>query len=292
LIFTIICSIIGRNEGEKMYKFIVLLCLLLCILGCSTAKVNPFQMEYSGDVVLIQSNEISVDYEIKNDLAISWKWKVPQMFEFFNTKNMSIKYEMITMDDTSFGMFLATFDYNNYSSPGIRPEDIIRPLVIAYPKSPKYLRAIITKYNDNWTEKEQWIFNIDISNIDVIISGEEMKPGIFTRFVGQWVPETITLEEGQWFMANAYYLITSHAPKPGEPEIYETHYAVFKVDNNTEIIHNEDGKLNLNSGSLLLQEMHLRKVLINGNSYDGFTLVVTPESTNIFKVEEGSVRIY
>jgi hypothetical protein len=249
-------------------------------------------MEYSGEVVLIQSSEISVDYEIKNDLTISWKWNVPQAFNSLNEKIGIIEYEMITMDDTSFGMFSSSFFYYEYFSHEIIPEDIIKPLVRVYPKNPKYLRCKITRYNDAWTEKEEWFFNVDISNINVIISGEEMKPGIFTRFVGQWVPETITLEEGQLFMANAYYLITSHAPKPEEPEIYETHYAVFKVDKNTEIIHNEDGKLNLNSGSLLLQEMRLRKVLINGNNCDGFILFVTPESTNIFKVEVGSVRIY
>jgi hypothetical protein len=255
-----------------MIRFIVLvLCIFLCFLGCYVAKA---------EAILIKINKISVDYEIKSDLSISWEWKLSQKFDFLNTKHMFIQFEMITMDNASIGMFLSTFDH---FSTRIRPQDIIKPLVIAYPKNPKYLHAIITKYNDTWTEKEQWFFNIDISNINVVVSGEEMKPGIFTRFVGQWVPEIITLEDGQWFMANAYYLITSYR----ELELKKS-YAIFKVDNDTNIIHNEDGQLNLNSGGLYLEEMRLRKILINGNSYDGFTLLVTPESKNIFKVEEGS----
>jgi hypothetical protein len=205
----------------------------------------------------------------------------------------------LLVDNESIGMFLGSFDYFNA---GIRPRDIIKPLVIAYPQKPKYLHAKITKYNDKWTEKEEWFFNIDISNINVVVSGEEMKPGIFTRFVGQWVPETISLEDGQWFKAGAYYLISSYISQQ-EDEIYKKlninnlgkiQYAIFKVNNDTEIIHNEDGKLDLNCGGLglFLKEMRLREILINSNSHDGFTLFVTPESINVFKVKEGSVRKY
>jgi hypothetical protein len=244
-------------------------------------------IDYSKKPVLVKSSEISVDYKIKSDLSISLEWKLSQKLKFLKTKNMFIEFEVITMDNERIGMFLAMFDH---FSTGIRPEDIIKPLVIAYPKSPKYLHGIITKYNDTWTEEEQWFFNIDISNINVIISGEEMKPGIFKRFAGQWVPETITLEDGQWFITNAYYLITSHGPRHGEPEINETLYPIFKVGRDTEIIHNEDSKLNLNSGGLRLNELHLRQILINSNN--GLTLIVTPESKNIFKVEEGAVHRY
>jgi hypothetical protein len=180
----------------------------------------------------------------------------------------------------------------------IRPQDVIKPLVIAYPQKPKYLHAKITKYNNSWTEKEEWFFNIDISNINVVISGDEMKPGIFIRFVGQWVPEIITLEKGQWFRGNAFYLLSSYRkPNQQEDEIFKKlninpekiRYAIFKVNNDTEIIHNEDRKLDLNSGGLYIGEIRLREILINGNSHNGFTLLVTPESRSMFEVREGSV---
>ena len=286
----------------KMHKFIsiiVFLCIFLCILGCYPYE---YDIDYSKKAVLVKTSEISVDHKIKNDLSISWKYKLPQIFKFLKTKNMSVNFEMITADNVSIGMFLTSFDLFNAE---IRPEDIIKPLVIAYPQSPKYLRAKITKYNDNWTEKEQWFFNIDISNINVVISGEEMKPGTFTRFVGQWVPEIITLEDGQWFMKNAYYLITSsldinqelelkkfYALIGKELELNRNSYAIFKVGNDTDVIRNENSQLNLNSGNLHLGEMRLRKILVIGNSHDGFTLLVTPESKNVFKVEEGSVPKY
>ena len=288
----------------KIIRFIVLLlCIFLCFLGCYITKANDLDVDYSREAILVRINEISVDYEIKNDLSVSWEWKLSQRLDFLDAKHMFIQFEMITMDNAHIGMFLSNF---NHFSTGIRPEDIIKPLVIAYPKNPKYLHAIITKYNDTWTEKEQWFFNIDISNINVVISGEEMKSGIFTRFVGQWVPEIITLEDGQLFMANAYYLIISYLDTYRELELKNSYalltgkelelnrnsYAIFKVANDTDIIRNEDRQLNLNSGGLYLEEMHLRKILINGNSYDGFTLLVTPESKNIFKVEEGSAPKY
>jgi hypothetical protein len=266
-----------------MKKFIVLLpCVSLCILSCHTPNVNPlidpFEGLFRSETVLVQSSEISVDYEIKSDLSITWRYKQPESAIFLNTKYLFIKFEMITMDNENFGMISAA-NFNDFGT-RIRPYDIIKPLIVAYPQSPKYLHAIITKYNDEWTEKEEWFFNIDISNINVVVSGEEMKPGIFTRFVQQWVPETITLEDGQWFKADAYYLISSY--KDGR-----TSYAIFKVNNDTEIIHNEDGKLSL-VGTVYLEEMRLREILINGNSHDGFTLLVTPESRNNFKVKEGS----
>jgi hypothetical protein len=265
-----------------MNKLIVFLsCVSLYILSCHTPNVNhlidPFESLFRSETVLVQSSEISVDYEIKSDLSITWRYKQPESTIFLNTKDMFIEFERITMDNKSTRILSATF---HHFSTKIRPEDIIKSLIMAYPQSLKYLRVIITKYNDNWTEKEQWYFNIDISNINVVISGEEMKPGIFTRFEQQWVPETITLEDGQWFSADAYYLISSY-------EDDRKSYAIFKNNNDTEIIHNEDGKLNL-VGTVYLEEMRLREILINGNSHDGFTLLVTPESRNIFKVKEGS----
>jgi hypothetical protein len=267
-----------------MNKLTVLFsCVSLCILSCHTSAVNPFIGPFEGhfrsETVLINSSEISVEYEIKSDLSISWKYKQPESDIFLNTKYLFIKFEMITMDNESIGMISAA-GFNDFGT-RIRPYDIIKPLIVAYPLSPKYLHAIVTKYNDEWTEKEEWFFNIDISNINVVVSGEEMKPGIFTNFVGQWVPETITLEDGQWFRADAYYVITSY--KDGKKRC-----AIFKVNNDTEIIHNEDGKPIL-VGTLFFEEMHLSKILINGNSHDGFTLLVTPESRNIFKVKEGSI---
>jgi len=217
-----------------MNKLIVLLlCVFLCILSWHIPKVNPFL--FRSETILVQSSEISVDYEIKSDLSISWKYKQPESSIFLNTKDMFIEFERITMDNKSTRFITSTF--HGFSTK-LRPEDVIQSLIVAYPQNLKYIHVLITKYNDNWTEK-----------------------------------------------ADAYYLITTY--KDGRKS-----HAVFKVNNDTEIIHNEDGKLDLNSGGLYLEEMHLREILINGNSHDGFTLLVTPESRSVFKVKEGSVRQY
>jgi hypothetical protein len=253
-------------------------------MSCNTTEINDHNIIYTNRVILIKSSEITVDYEIKDDLSISWTYNLSQRIEFINTKNIFIKFEMITKENDTFGMISAA-TFNHFGS-GIRPQDIIRPIVIANPKEPKYLHGTITKYNYAWTEKEEWHFYIDISNINIVIEDEEIKPGTFTRFVGQWVPEYITLENGQWFTGNAYYLITSYRNQD-----HRVFCAIFKVDNDTEIINNENGKLNLNSGGLFLEEMHLRRIIIS-NNYEGTTLIVTPESKNIFKVEVGSIRIY
>jgi hypothetical protein len=242
-------------------------------------------VECPKEVKLIKNSEISVEYEIANDLSISWK--LPQEYNFTNNKNIFLEFEMIMVDNTIFSMFLIPFDnYINFEG----PEDMIAKLVFSYPKKPKCLHGIITKYNDEKTEKEQWFFYIDISNFNIILTEEEIEPGIFTNFARQWVPETITLEDGQWFKENAYYLITSY--KYREKEINGEEFAIFKVTNDTEIIHNEDKNLRMHTGGLYLEEMHLRQISINGNSSDGFTLFVTPESKNIFKVKESTVYNY
>ena len=270
-------------------NIILLLCIFLIIYVAE--KI------FSKEVVLIQSNDIFLEYNIENDLSIFWE--LPQSLMQVNTINMFIEYEIITINNNKYGMFLSMLDRRRNT---IRPEDIIKALVRAYPENPKYLRGKITKYYNDWAEKEEWIFNIDISDIQVIIFGNEMKPGIFKRFVGQWVPETISLDEGQYFKKNAYYLISSYEDinkaierkkyiemiTGSEYKLNLVSYAIFKVEKDTSIINNENGDLNLNSGGLNLDEIRIREIIISGNNNDGFTLFVTPESTNIFIVKEGS----
>ena len=54
-------------------------------------------------------------------------------------------------------------------------------------------------------------------------SEEEISPGIYTRFKKQWLPESISLAEGQLFKKGAYYLLTSydHTYRNSKYNLYE-----------------------------------------------------------------------
>jgi hypothetical protein len=173
---------------------------------------------------------------------------------------------------------------------GIDTDSLIVSLARAYPERPQYIRCACIRYYHDYSEKEEWFFNIDISKINVVVEGEEIIPGIFTTFKSEWVPETITLAGNQHFKANAYYLITSYSHWYRKAEYNSVSHAIFKVDNDTDIIRNEDRQLNLNCDGLNLGDMHLQEVFVSGNADIGFTLSVTPESKAIFTVEEGSER--
>jgi len=241
------------------------------------------------EVVLAQSNEISVEYKFENDMSVSWDLSSSYSHLLLDKVNTYITVHFITNDDEKIFMF--SYSLINFSD-GIKPEDIIIPLINAYPKTPKYFNVVIEKYNFNISEKEEWKFSINIPDINVVITDDEINPGTFTAFRNQWVPETITLKKGQIFKANAYYIISSYEHRYRRPEFNSQGNAIIKIGYDSNMINNEKGMLKLNTGGLYLDEVRIREVQITGNPIDGFTLLVTPESKNTFRIRQGSVRRY
>jgi hypothetical protein len=246
---------------------------------------NPPESE---EAILLEPTEISVTPVINNDLSITWT--LPAEYAFLSGKNAFVDFELTELDGKIVGYIsksLFMYDFN-----GIDADSLIASLVRAYPERPNYIRCTCIRYNYYYSRNEEWFFNIDISKINVVVEGEEIMPGIFTAFKSERVPETITLAGNQRFKANAYYLITSYSHWYRKAEYNFVSNAIFKVDNYTDIIRNEDGQLNLNIRDLYLGDMHLQEIIVLGNADIGFTLSVTPESKAVFTVEEGFERKY
>jgi len=132
-------------------------------------------------------------------------------------------------------------------------------------------------------------FYIDISNITVQIEGEEIKPGIFTYFQRQWVPESISLADGYLFIENNYYLITSYRHPRGEDSL-RLAYAIFQATETSDTFLNPSGLISLHTGAIFFDEIYIQEIRISGNEANGFVLHVTPRPTESFTVEEGSAR--
>lgn len=234
----------------------------------------------------IQEIKISAEYTVRDDISISWT--LPSEYSFLYIDNFFVNISLI-MDDKTEKSILASF-FGSYSN-GVGAEPVINSLIRAYPQKPEYLRVTCTKFNEDGTKNEKYFFDIGISNIYVVVEGEEAQPGIFTTFAREWVPETITLANGGLFKADTYYLITSYENSYRKPEYNSVSTAIFRVDEDTDIVNNEDKRLNLNCGGLYLNEMHLQEIHVVPAG-DGFKLSVTPESEMIFIVEECSKQNY
>ena len=92
----------------------------------------------------------------------------------------------------------------------------------------------------------------------------------------------------------AYYLLTSYEHTYRIPEYNLTSRVVFRAyeTSNTlsELYKTDNGIPRFISGGVYMEDMHIQEVLVTGTPDTGFLLSVTPESTGIFEVEEGSVR--
>jgi len=138
---------------------------------------------------------------------------------------------------------------------------------------------------------------INESNVNVVIRGEEIVPGTYTRFKKQWVPESISLAEGESFKENVYYLITSYQHDYRKEEYNSVNCVIFKAYETANTLYelyeaNENGRPRFMSGGVHLDEIRIQAVMIEGDESNGFTLYITPESSEMFTVAEGSEREY
>lgn len=224
-------------------------------------------------------HQISVDYTINEDMSVSWT--TPDEYKDVITDDSHIEVGLYTEDNEKIG---------GYMSIGIRtelsPEWLIPWLLKNQTKKAAYLKVRYYNYNmkTNSTD-EEWYFDIAMPDIEILFEGEEVKPGTFTAFNREWVPKAITLADGQTFKKGSYYMITSYSHNSRKEEYNHVSSAIWKADEDTEIFDNSDHHRNLNCGGLSLDDMHIQKITVNGNATSGFKLIVTPESTDIFKVE-------
>lgn len=222
-----------------------------------------------------------MEFIIRGDLSILWR--LPQESAFRRSgleafKNVSI----FTEDGEQVGGFGMMFGPRYIDS-----ASITAPLVSAYPQQPSHIIIHLSARDTNCVE----YLRIDISDIRVIVEGEEVTPGTLMRFENQWVPRELTLANGRYFQAGAYYLLSSYEKawcRECPPE-FGFGQAIFKTTSDTQIICNRNNEFgHMNSGGLNVNDTRLQEIFIIGNTNDGFTILATPESAGSFLVESSS----
>lgn len=235
--------------------------------------------------VTLGRHELFVDYRIDDDLSISWV--MPPEYHFLSGEQLSVNLELKTKDGLDVKGWGLMASFESFSD-GIEGQRIAHALVSAYPERPIFLRVTCTRYDDNYNKKEEWYFNIDLSSIDVAIKGDKIEPGVFTHFRRQWVPKSMTLKDGRKFKAGALYFLKSYEHRYRKPEYNSTNMAVFAVSEDTDIINNGDHSLNLHSGGIYPEDIHIQEIVVGSNPNGGLKLFVTPESKGSFTVVEAS----
>lgn len=234
--------------------------------------------------VTVNTQKISVEAIIHDDMSISWT--LPQEWSHLNGGDMSMEIQLVREDGTVQGYMMGgVWD-------SIDASEIIECVADVYPNKLAYIRCTYYQYDDDYQAKEEWYFDIDVSNIEMVIEGEPVKPDTYTRFQKQWVPESISLADGELFKEEAYYLLTSYEHTYRKSEYNSIGRAIFTVDeacNTYQNTHDYGGAVFINGvGGVFLEEIHIQEITIQGDAKSGFVIQTTPESEEVFEVREGS----
>ncbi len=233
--------------------------------------------------VIVNTHAISAEPVLHDDMSITWV--LPDGI----TEEDWTDIALVTSDGTVINRASTTQAVTH-----IGATEIIDYITYAYPTKLDAIRCTYYQYEADATVREAYSFDIDISSITMQIEGDEITPGVYTHFQNQWVPERISLAEGQLFKNGAYYLLTSYEHAYRIPDYNLTSRVVFRAyeTSNTlsELYKTDNGIPRFISGGVYMEDMHIQEVRVTGVPDTGFLLSVTPESTGIFKVEEGSVR--
>lgn len=143
---------------------------------------------------------------------------------------------------------------------------------------------------------------IGVNNTSVIIQGKEILPGIYTHFQREWVSEIITLANEEVFKKDTYYLLTSYQCLYRKAEYNSIAFYLFKSDQTSNVLNSISEAGNIlfhvnisgqpSKGVVYTDEIHIQEVCIEGDAINGYTIYLTPESSNIFEVVEGSEHKY
>lgn len=230
--------------------------------------------------IVVYNSEIPIEAVINDDMSISWT--LPDKYQYFMEMDYFTDISTITNDGVIQNRSVSARVRNHIST-----TELIQFISGSYPEKLDYIRCIYYKYDNSYRTKEEWSFDIDISSITMLIAGEEIKPGVFTRLKRQWIPESISLADGQEFEQDSYYLLTSYDHTYRKPEYNSVSRAIFKADKTCDTYLNP-GNQSFGVGGIYLDEIHIQQVMVTGYPETGFVLHVTPESKEIFTVVEGN----
>lgn len=232
------------------------------------------------------THKISVDYTINDDMSVSWT--VPDEYKEIFGEHCGMEVEMYTDDNEEITGYMSSAADTSEDA-----EWIIKQLITHYPEKAAYLRVkyyLKSYYSDDNKlvnpPNEEWVFDIVLPDIEVAFEGDELKPGVFTRSEGEWIPQTITLADGYSFKKDLYYMITSYEHNYRNDKYNGIGRAIWKAEDNSSVFDNTRQKNSLLCGGLYPEDMHIQEIKVDGSAKSGFTLYVTPISTDKFEVTE------
>ncbi len=214
--------------------------------------------------------ELTGKVHFNEDMSLSWELDNKEISDSVDINVYDKEGELLTGVTT-------TLNENK-----IDTEWLIQLLIDEYPK--KADNMVITYYDHDEENNTyiRWNFKIDLSVINVVTEGEAIKPGVYKCFEKQWVPEYITLTDGQ-FKKGAYYVIRSCEHRYRKDDLNAKSTAIFTVEENTDIYDNSNHDY-FDAGSVYLEDAHIQELTITGGPDIGFTLHITPDSEEKFKI--------
>lgn len=231
---------------------------------------------------VIHTNQILAKTTINDDMSLSWV--VADEYKFLKD-SYYIEVQSIASDGTiTVHSWIGAF-YDTIFS-----DDIIMIIASEYPAKIDCIRYIYYKYDGDYQTKDEWYLDFDISGINAHITGEEINPGVYTHIKRQWVPEKISLSQGNFFKENAYYLLTSYEHRYRNDKYNSVCQAIFKATETSDTYYNSNGtgRFPFQGSVVDVNDIHIQEIIIQGNAASGFTLYITPESKEIFEALEGS----
>lgn len=219
-------------------------------------------------------NSVALAAVADDHMAISWT--LPDAYAHLYEEKYGTFFTVYTEDGKSVGGMGMGGMHTEIST-----TTMIQYLAGAYPAKLDFIRCEYYRYQGN--EREEWTFDIDLPDITMQVEGTALSPGVFTHNENEWVPQKISLADGQRFRKDAYYLLTSYAHTYRKPEYNDVSRAVFTVEEDTDVFLNTKN-VYLGVGRIYLEDIHIQEVMIHRTDKNQFIVRVTPESTETFTV--------
>ncbi|MBE7018338.1 MAG: S-layer homology domain-containing protein [Ruminococcaceae bacterium] len=211
--------------------------------------------------IKIQQVEIPIAVKIHDDLSVSWT--LPEEYQFI----LESKYNT-RIGNTVYGSFKTE----------LSSTDMIEFLSSEEFFGKSAIRCTYTKYGAD----TEYYSDIDISNIKFVVEGEALIPDKYIRANSNtWIAKELTLSDSQFFEEGCYYLMTGYEKTYRKEEYNCVDYKCFEAETTSSVYVAPN---NYNFGVSYLDEIHIQRIKVTGNSKDGFVLYVTPEANKVFEI--------
>lgn len=214
-----------------------------------------------------EAEKIEIAVVFNDDMSVHWT--VPDEYK---ERGTHISY--ITENGDVEGLYGSLHIWEE-----IEADEIIKMISYNNGNVPKAIRCEYT------SDEGDVYFDIDLSNIELVTEDYTVEPGVYTPFERQWVPQYITLGDGYKFKKGAYYILVSYDHSYRLPEYNHTSHMIIKSEEDTGVFSNEKHDT-FKCGGIDFDDLHIREIIVEGNAKDGFKIHVTPESKEIFEINE------